>query len=198
MRRSARYTEIVMGASMQIFKNAVAAFAVLAVFAGAPALAADESTASLLAQLRQADPVEAKRIEREIRLEWAKSGSSSLDILLKRGTDALEAGETETALGHFTALTDHAPEFAEGWHSRAMAFFHKESYGLALHDLERTLLLNPDHFGAIFGLAVLLETLDRDDDAFRLYEKVLELHPNHEDAKTAVGRLNAAVNGTEI
>ncbi|MGR3322563.1 MAG: tetratricopeptide repeat protein [Pseudooceanicola sp.] len=182
---------------MHNFKNAVAAVVTLVSLAGA-ALAQDDSAPSLLDQLRAADPADATRIERELRMRWSNSGSPSIDLLLKRGRDALEAGEMELAIGHLSALTDHAPEFAEGWHTRAMAFFREDEYGLALHDLERTLALNPDHFGAIYGLGVVMENLDRKQRAYELYRKVLELHPNHEDAGKAVERLAPSVNGTEI
>lgn len=179
------------------FKNAVAAVLTLVALTGA-ALAQDDSAPSLLDQLRGADPAEAKRIERELEMRWSNSGSPSMDLLLKRGRDALEAGDFGLAIGHLSALTDHAPDFAEGWHTRAMAFFREDEYGLAVHDLEMTLALNPEHFGAIYGLAVVMENLERSEEAFRLYQKVLELHPNHEDAGKAVERLTPRVNGTEI
>lgn len=187
---------------MHIFKNAVAAFlrpAVIVLVTLPGAVSADAaSEAALMDQLRSAEPAEAGRIERQIRMDWSNSGSSAMDLLLKRGKDALEAGDIETAIGHLSALTDHAPDFAEGWHTRAMAFFREEEYGLALHDLERTLALNPDHFGAIFGLAVVFESLDRIPEAYRLYTRVLDVHPNHKDAQEGADRLRIRVDGTEI
>ena len=84
-----------------------------------------------------------------------------MDLLLQRGQEAMEAGDLDAAIEHFTALTDHAPDFAEGWNARATAFFQDERYGPALADIERTLALNPDHFGALMGLAMILEQLDR-------------------------------------
>ncbi|MDF1853935.1 tetratricopeptide repeat protein [Pseudooceanicola sp.] len=182
---------------MHKFKIAVAALVTWALLALA-APAASDSTASLLDQLRLADPADAKKIEREIRLDWAKSGSPALDLLLKRGKDALEAGDLDLAIGHLTALTDHGPDFAEGWHTRAMAFFQQERYGLAVHDLERTLALNPDHFAAIYGLAIVFESLERQDEAYKLYQMVLALHPNHEESQKAVDRLQTRVTGSDL
>jgi len=197
MSLAARYTEIVMGASMLLIKNAVAALLTLALLAG-PVAAQGDSGASLLDQLQGADPEEAARLERQIRMDWESSGSPTMDLLLKRGKDALEAGEFDAAIGHLSALTDHAPGFAEGWHTRAMAFFREEEFGLALHDLERTLAINPQHFGAIFGLAVVMESLGQDDDAYALYSRVLSMHPHHEDAQAGADRLKTRVNGTDI
>ena len=82
-----------------------------------------QDEALLLRQLAEADPAEAKRLDRQLQALWRKSGSASMDLLLKRGRDALELEYTNIAIGHLTALTDHAPDFAEGWHARASAYF---------------------------------------------------------------------------
>ena len=81
-----------------------------------------EDEAALLQSLALADAVEAARIEQRLVQVWSRSGSASYDLLLQRGTDALEAGNISVAIEHFTAVTDHAPEFAEGWHRRAQAY----------------------------------------------------------------------------
>ncbi len=186
-----------MGMLKEFHKPVVAA-AFLAVGLSLPISAGADPTVELLANLQKAEIAEAKRIARELRLEWGKSGSAAMDLLLKRGRDAMEAKEYREAVEHFTALTDHAPDFAEGWHGRATAFFHLGLYGPAVADLERTLALNPDNFDAIKGLAVILENLDRLPDAHAAYEQVLALHPHHEDAMEALKRLRTKVKGQEL
>ena len=54
----------------------------------APAQAQDRE-AELLAELREAPESESKRLERELELIWGNSGSPAMDLLLKRGRDAL-------------------------------------------------------------------------------------------------------------
>lgn len=152
----------------------------------------------LLKQLRDADPAEASRIEREITREWAKSGSAAMDFLLKRGRDAMDVEDYRGAIEHFTALTDHAPGFAEGYHLRAMAYYQAEMFGPALGDLETALRLNPDHFGAMRGLAVIFETLDDPERALAGYEMVLSLNPHDEEAQKGVERLKNAVRGRDL
>lgn len=188
---------MVMSVSMRILKCVVAA---LLLTDPALAVAQEQSDAArdLLQQLHEADPSEARKVEREIALDWLRSGSPAMDLLLTRGQDALEAGEIDTAVGHFSALVDHAPEFAEGWHRRATAYYRQEEFGLALSDLGRTLTLNPDHFNALFGLAVILETLDRPEAAYRAYTRVLDVYPTHERALEAEDRLRASATGRRI
>lgn len=179
------------------FKHSVAALSLIVTFSLPFGLQAGEID-DLLTQLRQADPGDAARIEREIARAWSKSGSAAMDLLLKRGQDALEVKDLPVAIEHLTALTDHAPGFAEGYHVRAMAYFHADLIGPALGDLARVLDINPHHFGALRGLAVIFESLGDNVRAFTAYEMVLRLHPHDEEAQKGIERLRAKVQGREL
>ncbi|WP_299354204.1 hypothetical protein [uncultured Shimia sp.] len=183
----------------QFLKLTVAAILLATViFQPTVAAAGSEQLDELILQLRDADPEEAMRLSREIELEWQKSGSASADLLLKRGRDAMERGETDAALGHFTALVDHAPGFAEGWHMRAGAYFHMGLIGPALGDLEKTLALNPQHYQAILGLASLFEMIERSEEAYDAYLQVKAIHPHHPDVTEALERLEPLARGQEL
>lgn len=166
--------------------------------AAAAASAGEVSLDSLFQTLKSAEKSQAQKVAREIELEWSKSGSASANFLRKRGEDALEAEKPSQAVEHFTALTDHAPGFAEGWHGRARAFFQLGEYGLALADLRQTLALEPRHFGAIYGLGAILEQIGKQDEAYDAYKILLNLYPAHEKALEGVARLERRVNGTEL
>jgi len=152
----------------------------------------------LMDRLRSAEPSEAARVAKEIELEWAKSGSAAMDMLLRRGREALSEGNFPLAVEHLTALTDHAPQFAEGYHARAEAYFRSDLYGPALDDLEATLALNPVHYEAMFGLAIMLQEFGNLRQASKLYRRVLAIHPNHENAKEALSRLKRDGIGREL
>ena len=187
-----------MSALNHFLKNIVTAFAVIVWFS-LPAAAVEQARLDrLFQQLKQVEEAEAIKIAAEITLEMSKSGSPAMDLLLKRGKDALEAGDTQAAIEHLTALTDHAPNFAEGWHARATAFFQAGKLGPALADLEQTLALNPRHFGALYGLAVIFEQLNRNEEAYDAYSEVLAIHPHHEDVAKALERLEPLVNGVNL
>ncbi len=171
----------------QILKLIVTALLVVSHFS-APAQA-QSSEQELLEQLRTADEAEANRLDRELNLIWDRSGSASMDLLLKRGREALEEEDTARAIEHFSALTDHAPYFAEGWHARATALFRAGLYGPALESLQQALALNPHHYDAIFGLGVMFQEFGDLPRAAEAFNKVLELHPHHERAKEARDRL---------
>lgn len=168
-------------------KHVVTAFAAVVFFV--VAAQAQQSEEALLQQLSEAPETEAARLDRELSLIWDNSGSAAMNLLLKRGRDALEEEQTEQAIDHLTALTDHAPDFAEGWHARATAFYQAGLYGPALDDLERALALNPQNYNAIFGLGVMLQEFGDLDRAAQAFDRVLALHPHHENAKTAQEQL---------
>lgn len=182
------------------FKSTVTALLLLVTFClPSPGLAQDEDRSKeLLQELAQADESTANRLEKEIRLEWSKSGSAGMDLLLKRGRDALEVNNVAAAIEHFTALTDHAPDFAEGWYGLAMAYFQVDMYGPTADALERTLALNPHHFGALRGLGAMFEMLEKPALAYDAYSRVLKLRPHDSDVIDALERLERQVNGTSL
>ena len=148
--------------------------------------------------LKGADPMAAAQIERRIFEIWSQSGSPSMDLLLTRGRDALEAGDSVLAIRHFTALIDHAPDFAEGYNGRATAYFQMGRYGLSLEDIRKTLELNPRHFSAMSGLALILEELGEKETALEAWREVERMHPNREGLQDAIRRLEREVEGETL
>jgi len=110
----------------------------------------------------------------------------------------LETSDIHAAIEHLTALTDHAPEFAEGWHLRASAYFDAGLYGPALADLERALRLNPNNYNAIIGLGAMFETFEDPARAYEAYLRAQAIHPNHEEVGKALERLKPEVEGKAL
>lgn len=160
---------------------------------------ADEAVLDrLFARLKTADVVDAARIGREIELEWSRSGSPSMDLLLKRGREAVEAGEPDVAIEHFTALSDHAPQFAEGWYELAKVYAQVGRIGPAVDALQHALVLNPRQYDAIYGLGTVFEQIDEPGNAAEAYRLVLTLHPHHEKALEGLRRVEGVADGTQL
>jgi len=121
-----------------------------------------------------------------------------MDLLLQRGRDAMEAGDTSVAIDHFTALIDHAPGFAEGWNARATAYFKAGLYGPSVDDIAHVLALNPRHFGAMAGFGRILEETDKPQQAIKVYEAALAIHPQLAGIKEALERLRTAATGQDL
>lgn len=174
-------------------KHYLAALIAALLLAG-PAAAQDE--VALLERLKEAPEAEARQIEAELALIWSRSGSPAMDMLLERGRRALRAGDTRTAIEHLTALTDHAPDFAEGWNARAIAYFHAGLYGPSIADIGRVLALNPNHFGALSGLAAMLEETGDFEGALEIRLRVQAIHPHQQGLKDAIRRLEQKTGAT--
>jgi tetratricopeptide (TPR) repeat protein len=152
----------------------------------------------LFTRLETAEADEAGRIEREIWLEWSKSGSPSMDLLLQRGRDAMDAGDIPAAIEHLTALVDHAPDFAEGWNARATAYFMAGEFGPSIDDIARTLALNPRHFGALAGLGMIFEQIEKPEKALEVYRSALAIHPHMTGVLESVERLEIETAGQDL
>lgn len=190
-------TLLVMVTLSHPFKCTVAAL-FLAVGISVPAYAQESRLDELYQQLLEADPETYSRVEGQIMTEWEKSGSPAMDLLLRRGKDALEDGAPELAVEHFSALVDHAPEFAEGYYGRASSYYQLGLIGPALADIRRTLALNPRHFEAMRGLANIMQELERSEDALELYELILTINPHSEEAQVAVEFLSIELEGLAL
>ncbi len=152
----------------------------------------------LYEDLQSASPEGYQAIERQIFDEWGKSGSAAMDLLVRRARMALDEGDFEAALDHYSALVDHAPDFAEGYAGRSNVYFRMGMVGPALDDLEHALAIEPRHFGAMSNLAVMLEEIDRPEDALVVYREAARLHPQEPNLQSAVARLELAVEGQDI
>ena len=179
------------------FKRAVAAL-FIAMAVSAPAWGQETDLDALFQELADAEPADSARIERMIVAEWEKSGSPAMDLLLRRGKDALEDGQPEVAVEHFSALVDHAPDFAEGYYGRASSYYLLGLTGPALEDIQTTLRLNPRHFPAMTGLAVVMEELGRTEDALEIYRMILDIHPNAAEAVAGAERLGLIEEGQAL
>jgi tetratricopeptide (TPR) repeat protein len=180
------------------FLNALLAAALTILVSLTAAWADTAKLDDLFTRLATADEGEAGRIEQEIWIEWSKSGSAAMDLLLQRGRDAMEAGDLVTAVDHFTALIDHAPDFAEGYNARATAYFQEGQFGPSVADIAKTLSLNPRHFGAMAGFGMILEQTNQPDRALEVYNAALAIHPHLAGVLEAVERIKTGAHGRDL
>lgn len=163
-----------------------------------PATAQTDKLDDLFARLQKADAAEAEQIEADIWMEWSKSGSPAMDLLLQRGKDAMANGQPDLAVQHLTALVDHAPDFAEGWNARATAYYQLGQFGPAIADIGKVLTLNPRHFGALSGLGSIFEELGKPAQALEVYQAVLKIDPNAPGVVEAVSRIETELQGKDL
>jgi tetratricopeptide (TPR) repeat protein len=178
--------------------NVIVAAAIALWAAGSPVAAQVDRLDGLFDSLRDPGTTDWRRVEDEIERRMSFSGSASADLLLRRGIAALEAQDYTAAIDHLTALVDHAPEFAEGWNSRASAYFLAGLYGPAMEDLARVLVLEPRHFGALSGIGIIFEETSQPLRALAAFRAAAAIHPQNPDIQAAITRLERATEGTAL
>ena len=174
---------------------------VLALGLSAPAYAdqSDPRLAGLFRALKEApDEVSAEPIELAIWTAWLQSDSPSIDLLVTRGLAALDAKDYATARALFDAVTELKPDFAEGWNRRASARFLLGDETGAVGDLERTLSLEPRHFGALLGLAAIFEEKGELRAALEAFRRALAINPYLPEAEEKVRALEQKLEGRGI
>jgi tetratricopeptide (TPR) repeat protein len=132
----------------------------------------------------------ARTIEKFIWKIWRESGDESVDQLMVDGVKAMGGGNYEGALIAFSSIVKGAPNFAEGWNKRATLYWLMGDFEKSVEDINRTLALEPRHFGALSGLAMIRESQERPLDALQAFERALEIYPAMPNAVERIRKLN--------
>ncbi len=144
------------------------------------------------------DAAAALAIEATIWQIWLDGGDSTLNELMVQGIEAVSANRLRDAVGRFTDLILAAPAFAEAWNKRATVYYLMDRHEDSVRDIERTLALEPRHFGAISGMGLIFLERGDEEGALHAFEKVLEIHPHARGARFQVERLREQLQGKRI
>lgn len=153
----------------------------------------------LFDQLKEAEtPEDAMPVEEAIWRVWLLSGTGSVDAHILRGLQAMTDGRNEEALAAFTKATDTQPDFAEAWNKRATANYLLGRYEASVLDIQKTLELEPRHFGALSGLGLINLALGREREALKAFEAARQIHPFLPGSETHVRELREKIRGRGI
>ena len=144
------------------------------------------------------DPGEAKAVEQAIWSIWLESGSPTVDLLVTGGMQAMQAEEFGKALSFFDVIVEFAPNFSEGWNKRATLHFLMGNTRASVADIEKTLALEPRHFGALSGLATIRENEKDWDGALKAMQRAVAANPHIQGGKEKLRQLSRRANGDPI
>jgi tetratricopeptide (TPR) repeat protein len=154
--------------------------------------AARPSLRELFARLASAaSELEASAIEREIWSAWLSTDDPAIAPWIQRGLAAMESRDIAAALQAFDRVVELAPDYAEGWNKRATLHWLRGAYDASLADIDRTLALEPNHFGALSGLAMIREAQGQPFEALEALEKLIQIHPRLPLLRERIERLSA-------
>jgi tetratricopeptide (TPR) repeat protein len=147
---------------------------------------------------RQRNEKAAERIASRIFEEWNHSGSASIDLMMLWSQKAIEAEKFDVALDFLDQVVTLSPDFAEGWNRRATVHFMMRSFGKSMADIDRTLQLEPRHFGALAGMAQIMKERGSKELALEAYQRVLDIYPMMRSAQNEVATLSEELAGEGI
>lgn len=163
------------------FAGALAALA-LSLLMLVPA-AADEATDkatldTLFGLLHDApDEATANAISNKIWSIWTTPSDPDLDLRMRDVLEARAMRGVETTIELLDQLIVDYPAYAEGWNQRATMHFIAGNLEASIADCARVLELEPRHYGALSGRAMIYLQQGKRSLALRDMRAALALHP---------------------
>lgn len=158
-----------------------------------------EALANLYALLATADDEKLGReIAGVIERFWLFGHGDTVAVLMQRGSQAMAQKNEDLALKFFDAVVELAPDYAEGWHQRAVLYYSENNFTKAMGDLRRVLALDPNHYKALEGLSRMLEESGQKAGALAAHRQLMAVNPFWPGAKERLRELERAVEGQGI
>jgi tetratricopeptide (TPR) repeat protein len=170
-------------------------------FVAVPVLAAqdDPRLAALFERLGSTDdPREAALCETVIWQIWHQSGDLRIDALMVQGLAAIDARMLDRAERFFTEMVEKKPEFAEGWNKRATVRYLARNFEGSIADIDKTLALEPRHFGALSGLGLVYLAMGNEAKALAAFKRALAVHPYLPGTADKIEELEEKLKGRRI
>jgi tetratricopeptide (TPR) repeat protein len=140
----------------------------------------------------------AQVVEKKIWEIWTSHEVPQIDLLMERGIKLLNSNNLDEAMLVFNSLLDQAPDFSEAWNKRATIYFLMGDFEKSMQDIQSTLALEPRHFGAISGLGLIFNALERPENALKAFRRVQEIYPLSRSAKSFILKLNKTIPGLRL
>ena len=138
----------------------------------------DKELDGLFAKLKvSTSGAEAQRLTKLIWARWYQSGDGDVDLLMGQARHTLRLGQHQAAIELVDEVLELAPKYAEAWNLRALILFNMGRDAESLGDLNRTLALEPRHFGALTGMAHLSMRAQDWTGALKALRAALKIHP---------------------
>lgn len=175
---------------VRLLATAIAALALAITLAGGPASAEDATAPApmqlkgedqldnLFAQLGMAsDARSAHQLEQQIWTIWLTPADPDAESLMSEALDAREVGDLPEAIRVLGKLVAAYPNYAEGWNQLATMYYMTGDLEDSLADCAKVLELEPRHFGALSGRALIYLALGKRDLALKDATRAVTIHP---------------------
>jgi tetratricopeptide (TPR) repeat protein len=132
----------------------------------------------LFRRLARCARADAEATEERIWDVWMHHPHRAAARVLDLATRDLAARRYDIAETRLTLLLRSVPDFAEAWHKRAVLYYLLGRDEECLHDLRRTLELEPRHFGAMLHFVEILRAARATDEVRFALRTARAIHPH--------------------
>ena len=138
----------------------------------------------LFAVLKQTEnPATIQNTENKIWRIWLQHPNADVELLMELGTQRMNSQRYPEALAVFSQITESFPNYAEAWNKRATLYYVVGNLEASVSDIEKTLALEPRHFGALSGLGIVYIQREELSKAKQAFEALIKVHPNSPNAQ---------------
>jgi tetratricopeptide (TPR) repeat protein len=133
---------------------------------------------------------------RALEYSWFIAEGDSAFELMQNASKAYDREDYPEALKILDELVARHPRYAEAWNRRACVYWKMQRYEESIADCERTLSLNPQHYGAWQGLGVCKLHLGEVEEAVKCLRAVLRITPHDATTQSALKRCEDLLRNT--
>ena len=108
---------------------------------------------------------------------WHETNDPKISSDFFKGIGLMHNGNLETSINYFTKVIETNPNFAEAWNKRATAYYLLGDFDKSMIDINQTLKLEPRHFGALDGMALIFIQEKKYENALDIYDEIIKIFP---------------------
>ena len=114
---------------------------------------------------------------------------------MQQADKAMAENKDTAAFDYLDEVIQLAPDYVEGWNQRATLHYKEGNYRKSMSDINRVLAIEPRHFGAIAGMAMILTSYGHEELALEAWQRFLDLYPSERRAQKALGDIAEKAGG---
>ena len=116
-----------------------------------------------------------------------------LTSILDEGSRLVQDQKLYKAIEVFTKAIELDPNWAEAWNKRATVLYMVGDYQESQNDIDKVLILEQRHFGALAGQGLVNIKLKNYEKAIESYEKAQEIYPAMQSPKIMIKQIQELI-----
>ena len=122
---------------------------------------------------------------------WHETNDPKIEADFYRGLESMRTGDLIMSIAFFTRVIEQKPNFAEAWNKRATVYYMLGKFDKSMIDINETLRLEPRHFGAMDGMALIFIHQEKFLEALKIYDEIIKIFPK---SKTTLAKKKMILN----